>query len=377
MKSFLLLVALICFNTFSFGQTTLPVLKSTVDSITIQDGNELSIGNWFLAFDLHPDLYTSNKLGEFVTFYSDLDSMRFQIHEDSVYDFVIVKGQDSAFTQVKYAPTYLDILKTGKGYDLEEAIQIPTFTYQEATDEHLQALRVGFHLDSIAGSGDEVSRIVNVLHWIHDLIPHDGNHGNPSVKNAMSLINECQKGERGLNCRGLAIVLNECYLSLGIKSRFVTCMPKDSIFDDCHVINMVYVDSLEKWIWIDPTNNAYVMDENGVLLSIEEVRVRLIEDLPLFINEDANWNNRFPTDISFYLYEYMAKNLYRMECPLRSEYNLETRKRKKKIEYVELLPMDGLAQNPRTLTTKSSFKNKSMTVTKYKTNNPDNFWVKP
>ena len=43
---------------------------------------------------------------------------------------------------------------------------------------------------------------------------------------------------------------------------------------------------------MDPTFNAYVKDEHGNLLSIAEVRERLITDQPLYLNEDANWNNK-------------------------------------------------------------------------------------
>ncbi len=79
------------------------------------------------------------------------------------------------------------------------------------------------------------------------------------------MIAVCRKDNRGLNCRGLATVLNECYLAMGFSSRLVFRLPKDSlgVDPDCHVINMVFVPSLKKWIWTDPTNDAYVMNERG------------------------------------------------------------------------------------------------------------------
>jgi len=121
----------------------------------------------------------------------------------------------------------------------------------------------------------------------------------------------------------IAQILNECYLAMGFKSRYVTCLPKKYI-DDCHVINLVYSNTLDKWIWIDPTFNTYVMDENGTLLSIAEVRERLISGAPLQINEDANWNNKKKETKEHYLDFYMTKNLYCMECVLHSGYNTET-----------------------------------------------------
>ncbi len=369
----LLWLALLPFT--GITQTTLPVIHSDTNVIDVRDGGVLNIGQWTLVPEVKPDVYTSSYIGQEVTFYTDLDSISFLVHPDSVYNFVIVYDGDSAYTQVSYVPSRLDILKGAKLYDPNDAVEVPAFTYQDASDPHLQELRKAFHLDSIAGSGDEVSKVLNLLHWVHDLVPHDGNHENPTVRNAMSMIHECKRDERGLNCRGLAIVLNECYLPLGIKSRFVTCMPKDSIFDDCHVINMVYINSLQKWIWVDPTHEAYVMDEAGNLLSIAEVRYRLVEDLPLELNPEANWNHQSTTTKEQYLYEYMAKNLYRFKCPLNSEYNYETKKRGKKVTYVELLPLDGLNQTPKVSSHKS--KKTGVTSTVYKTNNPDQFWTKP
>jgi hypothetical protein len=272
---------------------------------------------------------------------------------------------------------YMYILDKGGKYNLSDNREIPKFTYQSADDPHLVSLRKAFKLDSVAGTGNDASKIINLLHWVHNIIPHDGLHGNPEVMNAMSMIAVCKKDNRGLNCRGLATVLNECYLSLGIKSRFVTCLPKDSlgIDNDCHVINMVYANALKKWIWIDPTNDAYVMNEKGDLLGIEEVRERLVNGKPLIINPDANWNHKESVVIQNYLYNYMAKNLYMLECPLNSQYDNETREQGKKLTYVTLLPLDYFKQNPDK--TESTDTKNGTTFINYKTNNPAAFWPAP
>jgi hypothetical protein len=91
-------------------------------------------------------------------------------------------------------------------------------------------------------------------------------------------------------------------------------LPKDSTDYDCHSINTVYSNTLKKWLWIDPTNDAYVMNEKGDLLSIAEVRERLINNKPLILNPEANWNHINSITKDYYLYNYMAKNLYAFEC---------------------------------------------------------------
>ena len=95
------------------------------------------------------------------------------------------------------------ILGKGRRYDLTDHRPLPAFQYQAATDTNLMALRNGLHLDSIAGGGSDVTRVIRLLHWMHDLIPHDGNHSNPAVRNAMSLVAVCKRDHRGAAGVGL------------------------------------------------------------------------------------------------------------------------------------------------------------------------------
>jgi hypothetical protein len=214
---------------------------------------------------------------------------------------------------------------------------LPSFTYMNADDSNLLRVRAYFRLDSVAGMGDELSKIKNLLTFVHNTIKHDGERPNPKRMNSIDLAEACKDGSRGLNCRGLAIVLNECYLAMGFKSRVVTCMPKVYI-NDCHAINVVYSESLRKWIWVDPTHNAWVTDENGTMLNIQEVRERLRTDSPLVLNEEANWNNYIRITKQEYLDQYMAKNLYYLSCILHNEYGQEDRPYNP-IKYVALMPI--------------------------------------
>jgi hypothetical protein len=68
----------------------------------------------------------------------------------------------------------------------------------------------------------------------------------------IDIYNYNKSTSKGVNCRHLTIALNEMYLSMGILSRYVTCLPKDENDQDCHVINSVYSTQLQKWLWIDP-----------------------------------------------------------------------------------------------------------------------------
>lgn len=216
---------------------------------------------------------------------------------------------------------YSGMLKVSQAYTADKKEY--QFNYANPNDTNLVRLRTTFNLDSIAGCGNEISKIKNIMYWVHDIVPHDGNANNPTQKNAIDLIRLCQKEKRGVNCRMMAQILNECYLAMGFKARYVTCLPKVMI-NDCHVINVVYSCTLNKWIWMDPSFAAYITDDKGMLLSIQEVRERLRKNLPLVLNDDANWNHKSKQTKEYYLDYYMTKNLYHIECINNTGFNTET-----------------------------------------------------
>jgi len=355
-------------------RTGVPVIRAHSLSVDIRVDNVLHKSTWKIVPATNPDVYTTS--AKRVTFLTDLDSIAFTIDPKEKYDFVIlVDGKDSAHTRIVYEPTRLEILQKAGEYNLADHRPLPAFTYQSSDSPDLERIRKELKLDSVAGKGSELSQIFNLLHWVHNLVRHDGNSNNPSERNAVALIRVCQTEKRGVNCRMLATILNECYLAMGFPSRFVTCMPRETDFDDCHVINMVYSRDLHKWVWMDPTFDAYVMDGNGNLLGLAEVRERLVKGEPLVLNADANWNREALQTRDEYLDYYMAKNLYRFECPAVSEYNTETSVPGKEVSYIELLPLDGLVQSPQQqeiVNEKSGRKHME-----YKTNNPDLFWAEP
>ncbi|MGI4760050.1 MAG: transglutaminase-like domain-containing protein [Janthinobacterium lividum] len=265
---------------------------------------------------------------------------------------------------------YRYILQHAQGYAAQPASPLPAFTYQAATEPQLVGLRRQYKLDSIAGKGSDVSQVINLMHWVHDRIQHDGQHGNPASRNAQDLLAVCQQENRGLNCRGLATVLNETYLAMGFQSRFVGCLPKDSTDVDSHVINSVYVPSQHKWLYLDPTQDAYVTNEQGQLLSVAEVRERLISGQPLLLNPTANWNHKVSATRQEYLERYMAKNLYQLERPIESRRDLETRRPGEVTHYVRLVPVEAFDPKHATRT----WKGKDITIITHYTTDSDAFW---
>lgn len=211
-----------------------------------------------------------------------------------------------------FGKTKLQVLKESAPYAVYTGSDDLVFKYAVPSDSLLARTREYFNLDSVAGNGDDISRIKNILYWVHDLVRHDGGSGWPDCRfNLIDLYNVCRDGSRGLNCRFMAIMLTEALLAEGIPARYLTCQSKEYDTDsDCHVIAVAWSESLGKWVWVDPTFAAFVTDENGLMLHPGEVRYRLRNDLPLVLNQDANWNHQQPQTKEHYLETYMAKNLY-------------------------------------------------------------------
>ena len=268
--------------------------------------------------------------------YKDYANMK----NDSDFDFICNEKRFKSLLKQLEQYDHLNVLKNAAPYSHEDTDSLPRFVYQPADETCLKQVREFFSLDEIAGEGDEISKIFNILRFVHDSIRHDGGNYALCEFDAIDIYNYHKSTGKGVNCRHLAITLNEMYLSMGFYSRYVTCMPKDPNDQDCHVINAVWSSQLKKWIWVDPTFYAYVMDENGTLLGIDEVRERLIDSRPLVLNEDANWNHKSKQTKEYYLENYMAKNLYYIECITESRFNPESRYRNTGSKYVELVPSD-------------------------------------
>lgn len=256
----------------------------------------------------------------------------------------------------------LEKLKRSNAYRPEAEDIIPKFEYQPKEHHNLQRVRDYFKLDTIPGKDNELEHIKNLLHFVHDNIRHDGSRMTICEFDAIDLYNYYKATGNGVNCRMLAITLCDIYLAMGYKARVVTCLAADPNDPDCHVINSVWSETMQKWLYIDPTMDAWVMDENGTMLSIAEVRERLIDGRELVLCPTANWNHESPQTKEYYLETYMAKNLYYQVCKKRSYFNQESVYRNTDNEDIRLIP--------------AGFENGSYASAKT-TTDPEVFWQKP
>jgi hypothetical protein len=101
-KYLLLFVSLLTVQS-SFAQAKLPVIKATSKSASINDGGFLQKNMWSLSPGTRPDVYTADRTRQpkWVTFYTDIDSIRVKVKPGSRFNFVVLlNDKDSCFTQI-------------------------------------------------------------------------------------------------------------------------------------------------------------------------------------------------------------------------------------------------------------------------------------
>lgn len=102
-------IALLLFGTTLFGQSPLPVLKANAADLSIRDGNEFRPNYWSVSPDIELDVYQVDKTSETkkITYYSDMDSISFEIGPGDQYDFMVVLNEkDTCFQRVESGITF-------------------------------------------------------------------------------------------------------------------------------------------------------------------------------------------------------------------------------------------------------------------------------
>ena len=85
----LFLIGIFIWSLLANGQNY-PSIHSSKKVIDIRDGSDFYEAEWTLAPEVKPDVYTSNKVGEKVTFYTDLDSISVVLKKDTEFNFFVI-----------------------------------------------------------------------------------------------------------------------------------------------------------------------------------------------------------------------------------------------------------------------------------------------
>lgn len=229
--------------------------------------------------------------------------------------------------------TYIELLRKAEPYRADKA----SFRFEYIQDTARRRLtREYFRLDTIDNPTAETwDRALALARFVARNIPHANQSVQPERRNAIDLWEYTRNVEPAFNCRLHSIMLHELLLACDITNRYVTCLPADSLDQDCHVVNIVWLPEHKKWAMVDSDMRAYVTDSDGTPLSLSQMRERYINGAAMEIHPLLNEGQ--PFDYTYYR-TYWSKNLYWFECAEQTSYDIETAPWDKRGRVVVLRP---------------------------------------
>lgn len=213
---------------------------------------------------------------------------------------------------------HVEILRLANSYQSDSVC----FSFELLAPENKsQEIRNYFQLDSLISKNDNTWEATLRIAQIVASIKHDNPEPKPTKYNAIDLWEWAKEHPNGFNCRTHSIMLHELLLSVGITNKVITCSPKDTTDRDCHVVNIVWLPEKEKWVMIDSDKHTYTTDEKGYLLSLQEMRTKIINQEPVVFNSFTKDSIRIKRNHLLY---YWAKNLYYFDAIEKQTYNIES-----------------------------------------------------
>lgn len=200
---------------------------------------------------------------------------------------------------------YGDLLKFYNAFESENHHLELDYIY----DGNLRTLIGEYGLDEIMGQGNEWEQLKALLEWISDNFISNNRLKDVTHGNARDIIPVME--EQGANSYTLSRLLTEFLLALGLRARYVKCIPFYYRLENSFSLVHVYSQHFGKWIMLDPFHNGYVLDEREVPLSLLEIRKGIAEGSVLLCPSTIHYNGQML--ISEHYLSELAKYLFQFE----------------------------------------------------------------
>lgn len=232
-------------------------------------------------------------------------------------------------------------LKLSGPYREDEKPLSVSFEYASQYRYAFERCRRKFHLWKISGKGTDVEKMIRLCRWVHANIRHKGD-AVPNVRlNLFSLMAATGWCGKPGNCFVQSICLTEALLSIGIKAKYIKGFRRKSDEGSYHVFVAAWSKKLKKWIFLDPTYGAYVVNMNGSILSPSEIRYNLIHDIPMSVNDDADYNGN-KEQAKTYLNNFLAQYMYYMMANTISQDSTEGPANHPQGKWITLAPIEEI-----------------------------------
>lgn len=233
---------------------SLPVIKATSNKANYRIGTEWIKGQWNIVPKIPTDtlsIVCFSKTEE-VVFYTDRDSIRFEVQPGDRHRFyVLLNDQSYALTEIKgIAPPKRYALP----FDAMSKSNALQFLYERNKgNAYLAKLIEKYRIDTLVRNAtSDTEKAISVLHWVHRQWKHDGSN-QPKKSDALSILEEAKEG-KNFRCVEYGIVTTACLNAVGLRARTLALKTKDVETRPSgagHVLLEVYLNDIGKWALLD------------------------------------------------------------------------------------------------------------------------------
>lgn len=209
--------------------------------------------------------------------------------------------------------------------------------YQVEESAYLTKLKKGYPLSFLKDDMSDMDVVLAVLNWTHTRWKHNGMNS-PSKNDAITILKEAEEGQR-FPCFAYAIVLRDQLNALGYHARTVYLKTEDAAHRKSspgHVATEVYLNDLNKWIFLDGQFNV-MPTLDGVPLNAVEFQDAINNNFDEFelttLSEEEISKKRY---INF-IYDY----LFYLDTSLDNRYGAETTYTLDGKESMMLVPLEA------------------------------------
>jgi hypothetical protein len=229
-------------------------------------------GSWNISPKIADDslvikTYLSDKDKIAFKFITDIDSIKFDIGNNETKRFYVLLNKESyALTTVIRQKIYIPELSYSKNKSNPNNKILYT---NENEKSYLDSLKSKYPIN-FKNSKTQIDKVLSILNWTRSQWEHRGDVS-PKRNDAISILDEVKEGGR-FPCFAYGYVLASQLKVSGFKSRVIYLKNKDiatSMQGGGHVATEVFIDDLQKWVFVDAQFNIMPFLNNVPLNAVE------------------------------------------------------------------------------------------------------------
>lgn len=146
-------------------------------------------------------------------------------------------------------------------------MSVPDFVYSPLNRTELKKLKNYVEAKGFLPAIEtEIDFVLSALNWVSSQWVHDGMNESPKSFNALAILKEVHNKKVRYRCVEYGVVLSELLQSYGFVTRTLSLRSNDVAyggFGQGHVAMEVWLNDLEKWIYLDPQFGVYITNLNS------------------------------------------------------------------------------------------------------------------